>query len=88
MSDIFNIADFLEPVNRAVLSQDESYKDGQMGKTLLVYEEEMPDLTMVDIILVGCGETRGRVFLHPNNWRPIGFGPSFINSFSGTRTFP
>jgi formiminoglutamase len=59
MSDMFNIADFLEPVNRDVLSQDESYKDGQLGKTILAYEEEMPDLTGVDIVLVGCGETRG-----------------------------
>lgn len=59
MSDIFNIADFLEPVSRAVLSQDESYKDGQLGKSLQVYEEEMPDLAGVDIVLVGCGETRG-----------------------------
>lgn len=56
---MLNIADFLEPVNRAVLSQDESYKDGQLGKTILAYEEEMPDLTGVDIVLVGCGETRG-----------------------------
>lgn len=59
MSDIFSIVDFLEPVNTAIVSQDESYKDGQLGKTLLVYEEEMPDLTGVDIVLVGCGETRG-----------------------------
>ncbi len=59
MSDMFNIEDFLDPVNRVVLSQDESYKDGQLGKTLLVYEEEMPDLAGVDIVLVGCGEMRG-----------------------------
>jgi len=75
MSDIFNIADFLEPLNRAVLSQDESYKDGQLGKTILVYEEEMPDLTSVDIVLVGCGETRGAGLLPTQ-----GVAPDWIRS--------
>lgn len=59
MPDIYNIADFLDPLNRAVLSEDELYKDGQLGQIIEVYEEEMPDLSLTDIVIVGCGETRG-----------------------------
>ncbi|MBO9634958.1 MAG: arginase family protein [Chitinophagaceae bacterium] len=59
MSDILNISDFLDPVNRAMLSLDEDYKDGQFGKIIEVYEEAMPELDQVDIVLVGCGDSRG-----------------------------
>lgn len=59
MSDVLNIADFLEPVYRPVLSEDVGYKDGQIGKVIDVYEETMPDLEEVDIVLVGCNEIRG-----------------------------
>ena len=49
-----------------MLSEDEGYKDGQIGKKILVYEdEEMPDLKQADIILVGCNEIRGGALLHP-----------------------
>ncbi len=42
-----------------MLSLDEDYKDGQIGKIIAVYEEILPDLEQADIVLVGCGETRG-----------------------------
>ncbi|MGN6419075.1 MAG: arginase family protein [Pseudobacter sp.] len=59
MSDILNISDFLDPINRAMLSLDEDYKDGQFGKIIDVYEETMPELELADIVLVGCGDSRG-----------------------------
>jgi arginase family enzyme len=60
MSDTLNIGDFLQPVNRYMISDDEGYKDGQIGKKIVVYEdEEVPDLRAADIVLVGCNETRG-----------------------------
>lgn len=59
MSDVLYIADFLEPVNRAMLSNDEDYKDGQIGKTINVYEDHFPELEQADIVLVGCSESRG-----------------------------
>ncbi len=59
MSDLLNIIDFLNPVNRFHLSHDEGYRDRQIGKEIAVYEEELPDLDAADIILVGCGEQRG-----------------------------
>lgn len=59
MSDTLNITDFLEPVYRPVISEDAGYKDGQIGKHIEVYEETMPDLEEIDIVLVGCNEIRG-----------------------------
>ncbi|MBX2920721.1 MAG: formimidoylglutamase [Chitinophagaceae bacterium] len=59
MSDVLNITDFLDPVNRYHLSHDEGYQEGQIGKAVQVYEEELPDVHAADIVLVGCGEERG-----------------------------
>jgi arginase family enzyme len=59
MSDYLDLTDFLEPVNRAALSNDQLYQDGQMGKVIDVYETEFPDLQATDIILMGCAEQRG-----------------------------
>lgn len=70
MSDRLNISDFLSPVNMAEISQDEGYKDGQFGKIINVYEDEMPDLDDVQIVLVGCGEQRGSGIIHLQNNGP------------------
>ena len=60
MSDTLNIGDFLQPVNRYMISEDEGYKDGQIGKKIEMYEdEELPDLKGADIVLLGCNEVRG-----------------------------
>ena len=56
---IHTIVDFLEPINRDELSNDEGYKDTQLGRHINAYEEEFPDITGADIVLVGCGEMRG-----------------------------
>jgi arginase family enzyme len=54
-----HILDYLDPVNLREVSNDEEYKDGQVGKLISVYEEEFPDLLLADLILVGCREERG-----------------------------
>jgi arginase family enzyme len=54
-----HISDFLEPVTLDELSQDEGYKDGQIGKMIAVHDEYFPDLFEADIVIVGCGEERG-----------------------------
>jgi len=59
MSDILNIADFLEPLDLDELSRHQEFKDGQIGKMVLVYEHSFPDLNDADIVIVGCGEERG-----------------------------
>jgi arginase family enzyme len=59
MADSLRIADFLEPLQLAIISRDEPYHDGQIGKEIMVYENEFPDVLEADIIFIGCSEQRG-----------------------------
>jgi len=59
MSDYLNIEDFLEPINKDMISEDAGYKDNQIGKVIDAYEEGFPDLDQADIVILGCGEQRG-----------------------------
>lgn len=70
MSDHLNISDFLLPVNTRHVSQNENYKDGQLGRTILKYEEEFPDLDDVQVVIVGCGEQRGSGIIHVESNAP------------------
>jgi formiminoglutamase len=54
-----SIADFLQPVNLDLLSKDEGYRDTQLGKHIQVYETQLPDITEVDMVIIGAGECRG-----------------------------
>jgi len=54
-----HILDYLDPVNSREISNDDEYKDGQVGKLIQVYEEDFPDLLQADVVLVGCREERG-----------------------------
>jgi formiminoglutamase len=54
-----HILDYLDPVNTREISNDDEYKDGQVGKLIETYEEEFPDLLLADLVLVGCREERG-----------------------------
>ena len=59
MSDFLNISDFLSPVNVHELLNGDDLKNGQLGKTMQVYDEQFPDLDEADIVVVGCREQRG-----------------------------
>lgn len=54
------LADFLEPVNLYMLSNDEGYLETQLGSHIALYDEEFPDVAAADIVLVGCNEFRGQ----------------------------
>ncbi len=56
---MLDLHDFLEPVSIQELNHDNGYNDGQFAKHITVYEEEIPDITDADIILVGVRESRG-----------------------------
>lgn len=53
------LLDFLEPVNKAMLSDDEGYKDTQLGNNIQAYENTFPDIENADLIIIGCDENRG-----------------------------
>lgn len=56
---IETILDFLEPVNKSMLSEDEGYKDTQLGNNIAAYENSFPDIEHADLVIVGCDENRG-----------------------------
>ncbi|HTG56029.1 MAG TPA: hypothetical protein VL943_07175, partial [Niabella sp.] len=60
-----SIIDFLNEINIIDIIGDDSYKPGQLGNTIDIYTGSFPDLDNADIILVGCGEQRGRGYLGP-----------------------
>lgn len=60
MADFSHLQDFLQPVSKAFLNDDQEYDAFQTGGTIDVFEEEhQPDLEAADIILLGVGEERG-----------------------------
>lgn len=59
-----SLTDFLNPIHLSEISLDAGYKEGQIGKTIKIYEDEFPDLDDAQIVLVGCGEQRGAALLH------------------------
>jgi arginase family enzyme len=56
------IQDFVEPINLSFLSKDEGYRDTQLGKHIRSYENQLPDISDADIVLIGAGECRGAGF--------------------------
>ncbi len=67
---IDTMLDFLQPVNKFILSDDQGYKNNQLGHNIQTYEEQFPSLENVDIILIGCGENRGAGSLKMNMASP------------------
>lgn len=56
---MYDLHDFLMPIPVHELNDDKGYTDGQLAKNIAVYENELPDITDADIVLVGINETRG-----------------------------
>lgn len=81
MSDVLHIADFLDPVNRGMLSAEEEFADGQIGKTIALYDEHFPELEQAHIVLVGCGETRGAGISSPIHTAPDAIRTAFYQLY-------
>ena len=56
---MYDLQDFLIPIDIHTLNEDAGYNDGQLARHIIGYNSEMPELDKVDIVLVGIGETRG-----------------------------
>ena len=81
LNSLDTIVDFLHPVNTYALSDDEGYKDTQLGKHLAVFEDAFPDIEEADMVLVGCGETRGAAAFPDANLAPDAVRKQFYNLF-------
>lgn len=56
---IYDLGEYLIPVNVAGISNDSTYNDSQVSTILKKNEESIPDLTGVEIVIVGTNEFRG-----------------------------
>jgi arginase family enzyme len=82
MIELQHLTDYLNPVSLAEISDDQGFRSGQMGKQVLVYEEdEFPDLEQAELILLGCGEERGLGMGRPFSKGPDQIRKSFYKSF-------
>jgi formiminoglutamase len=60
MSDFTHLHDYLLPISKASLNNDQEYDDFQIGGVTDAYEEgHTPNLDMADVILLGVNENRG-----------------------------
>lgn len=58
-SSLDSLLDFLEPIDKYVISNDEGYHQLQIGNRVHAYEEHFPEIENADLILIGCNEFRG-----------------------------
>lgn len=65
-----DLHDFLSPLQIHALNDDSGYNDGQLARHIRVYEEELPDLADIDIVLLGVGESRGSGMFDARNDAP------------------
>jgi len=56
---MYDLHDFLLPIDIHALNEDSGYNDGQLAKHVVGYDSELPDVSAADIVLIGIGETRG-----------------------------
>ncbi len=54
-----SIIDFLDPVNLPHTLEDSELKEGQIGKSIEIFQDIFPDLTYADIVIATCDELRG-----------------------------
>jgi len=81
MPDFETIIDLLEPINLYELSDDEGYKDTQLGIHISVNEEYFPDLEGADFVIVGFGESRGQLPSKNLNVGPNAIRKEFYSLF-------
>lgn len=56
---IDTIIDFLEPVNKYVISDDQDFKQTQLGAHIQAFEKSFPNISNADFVILGCSESRG-----------------------------
>jgi len=64
---MYDLHEFLSPVNFASLNDDKRYDDSQLANFIKVFSEEMPDLEGIHIVIVGVNEFRGDGFAAQEN---------------------
>lgn len=55
----YDLNEYLTPLNIAEISGDQPYNDSQMGNIIRIYDEEVPNLSDIEMVIVGVNEYRG-----------------------------
>jgi arginase family enzyme len=63
----YDLHEYLSPVNVAEISEDAAYNDSQIASVIKINEEEIPDLSDIDLVIVGVNEFRGNGFIATKN---------------------
>jgi formiminoglutamase len=64
---MYDLREFLSPVNTTSLNDDREYSDSQLASFINIHEEQIPDLSESDIVIVGINEFRGDGFIAKEN---------------------
>ncbi|MET3875246.1 formimidoylglutamase [Chitinophaga sp. OAE865] len=86
MADFSHLQDFLHPVSKAFLNDDQEYDPFQVGGVVDAYEDDHhPDIDAADIILLGVGEERGDVSGKTNTHGPDAIRREFFRLYNWHR---
>lgn len=86
MADFSHLQDFLHPVSKAFLNDDQEYDPFQVGGVVDAYEDDHhPDIDAADIILLGVGEERGDVSGKTNTHGPDAIRKEFFRLYNWHR---
>jgi arginase family enzyme len=86
MADFSHLQDFLQPVSRAFLNDDQEYDPYQVDGTIDVYEEDhQPDIDAADVVLLGVGEERGSISGKTNTNGPDAIRKEFYGLYNWHR---
>jgi arginase family enzyme len=58
-----DLQEYLSPINKAALNDDNEYNDGQYGHVIQANEGYLPNLEDADIVFIGIDEFRGAGFI-------------------------
>lgn len=64
---MLDLIEFLDPIPVHELNDDEGYTDGQLGKHIQIFKEELPDLEYADVVLLGITEFRGNGYFETDS---------------------
>ncbi|MBS1737473.1 MAG: formimidoylglutamase [Bacteroidetes bacterium] len=64
---MYDLHQFLLPVNKSELNDDKEYNDAQIGRFIAANEGQLPDLDGADIVIAGINEYRGEEKLSATN---------------------
>ena len=64
---MYDLYEFLTPINKTAINDGEPYNDSQLANFIKIYEEELPDLSGVDVVIAGINEFRREGFVMEQN---------------------